>query len=417
MISNIIGKFDRKNPDKKIVVSSIVTVGFVVSLFYHYVMGSLLHKGYPYNTFLFNPNDRFMDFFNNVKMSEHLLPYQSGLWAVHFPLSFIISYPFSLISNPSLSFCVFVTIFVIYYMKYMSKFIFDNNQYTLLNIYCFISITMMSYPILFAIDRGNFELYVFIFMSMFQMLYVKERNWLSAFFLGLAIAMKLFPAVFLVLYLERNRRVAGILSVVVALLANGISLLAFKASVFDSLGGMKYWQGLYVKEYVINNAGLAFGNSLWGIVKLSILNVYTRFGSYLPEINVNALLKGYLCASIIIFVIVSIVIIKYNLLIWQKILLLTICINLCPYVSADYKLIHLYIPIALFVIEEKRTTNDLLYSILFGVMLIPKAYYWFMYDVNVGVVINPLLMLIMGTIVIKSSLNFYGANSSQLAAR
>jgi len=44
---------------------TIVIIGFFASLFYHYAAAATENKHYPYNTFLFIPQDEFMDFYNN----------------------------------------------------------------------------------------------------------------------------------------------------------------------------------------------------------------------------------------------------------------------------------------------------------------------------------------------------------------
>lgn len=42
---------------------SIITLGFIIALFFKYVQGAYLHMDFPFNTFLFAPDDRFRDFF------------------------------------------------------------------------------------------------------------------------------------------------------------------------------------------------------------------------------------------------------------------------------------------------------------------------------------------------------------------
>jgi len=94
---------------------------------------------------------------------------------------------------------------------------------------------------------------------------------------------------------------------------------------------------------------------------------------------------------------------------------------LLPYVSADYKLIHFFIPILLFVsyktsdflkfdlkskkIFLKRTTIfDYCFTILFGLLIIPKNYRFFknLYD---GVFFDPVIMLLLLLLIAFSSLS------------
>ncbi len=57
-------------PDKKIdLLCLIIVIGFFSAVAFHYYMGSYLGRSYPYNTFLFSPNDHFNDFFNVLRGS------------------------------------------------------------------------------------------------------------------------------------------------------------------------------------------------------------------------------------------------------------------------------------------------------------------------------------------------------------
>jgi hypothetical protein len=73
---------------------------------------------------------------------------------------------------------------------------------------------------------------------------------------------------------------------------------------------------------------------------------------------------------------------------------------LLPHVSFDYKLLYFIIPIIFFLqntdLENKSTT----YSILLSILMIPNAYFYFISDVSIGVIINPILILIISFLII-----------------
>jgi hypothetical protein len=81
-----------------------------------------------------------------------------------------------------------------------------------------------------------------------------------------------------------------------------------------------------------------------------------------------------------------------------------------PQLSGDYKLIHLFIPLFLFFNAQKSSRLDWLYALMFGLLLIPKDYYWFgkvisdngTHDISISMIINIIILvgmflLIMGT--------------------
>ena len=98
--------------------------------------------------------------------------------------------------------------------------------------------------------------------------------------------------------------------------------------------------------------------------------------------------------------------------------------NLLPYISADYKLIHIFIPMLLFINCEKESSFRLLSAILFGLLLIPKAYYHFSGivsaesgapDISISIIINPLIMLIFSIVIMYEGLKNYTLNRKALA--
>ncbi len=78
---------------------------------------------------------------------------------------------------------------------------------------------------------------------------------------------------------------------------------------------------------------------------------------------------------------------------------------LLPQVTFDYKMIHLYIALMLFLNSQKQSPYDILYAILFGLLLIPKDYLYIQPDISIAVFLNPLLMLmIAGTILLDRTI-------------
>jgi hypothetical protein len=101
---------------------------------------------------------------------------------------------------------------------------------------------------------------------------------------------------------------------------------------------------------------------------------------------------------------------------WKQVALLIFSFNLLPYISADYKLIHIFIPMLLFINCEKESKFRLLSAILFGLLLIPKAYYHFSGivsaesgapDISISIIINPLIMLIFTIAIMYEGLRNY----------
>jgi hypothetical protein len=79
--------------------------------------------------------------------------------------------------------------------------------------------------------------------------------------------------------------------------------------------------------------------------------------------------------------------------------------NLLPHVSGDYKLLYVFIPLYLFLKENGPGEEDFAFSLIFGLLLIPKAYYSFgPSGPNISVVLNPLIMLVGMLIILGSGI-------------
>jgi hypothetical protein len=80
---------------------------------------------------------------------------------------------------------------------------------------------------------------------------------------------------------------------------------------------------------------------------------------------------------------------------WKKVLLLVVAMNLLPQVSADYKMLHIFVPLFLFVNQDLPEKSDLLYAILFGLLLIPKDYarLGLHPEASTSVLLTPVIML------------------------
>ncbi|MCJ7740436.1 hypothetical protein MUP32_03920 [Candidatus Microgenomates bacterium] len=96
----------------------------------------------------------------------------------------------------------------------------------------------------------------------------------------------------------------------------------------------------------------------------------------------------------------------------KKIALLTFSMNLLPAVSGDYKLLYVFIPLFLFINFSKKSRWDLIYLVLFSLLLIPKNYDRFLFPnlliynfTNLGVVINPILMSFISLLIIAQGMS------------
>jgi hypothetical protein len=265
-------------------------------------------------------------------------------------------------------------------------------------------LVVMSYPVLFALDRTNLEILLFVFIAgFFYFLYVRESVWLAALFLAAAIAFKAYPATLLVLLVAERRFKACALAVAFALALTAVGTAAMAVLGHFSLSALwemnSHGKALYQQTMVIQGGGVQHGHSLWVLVELP---------SYLavrPITHWQTTL--YEAAAALIFILLSVHVVFRETERWKRVLLVMVPALLLPFVSADYTLIQLYFPLVFFLNTRRVSRWDVEYVILFAVLLIPVDYYYSAIPrgdvVSISIVVYPVAMLALVLLAIWDS--------------
>ncbi len=380
------------NCDKVKLMCFIIVIGFTLSVILHYILGSYAGlKPYYYTTFLFDPTDKFNDFYNIFHATENLDPYAVPL-SVYFPFTFFVVYPLTFLKAGA-AFILTLIIFTSFLLWYLMRYVPANNA---LEKYFYIFVfTLMSYPVLFNIDRGNFEIYLFVFMILFVFFFQKEQYFVSVIFLSLAISMKMYPGVFIVLFLFEKKYRYVFYAAILTVLLTICSASLLNGGLLQSFVGLSDNLLYFNKTYLSGNLGLQHNSSLYGLIRL--------IGKH-SEI-VQHYIKYYSLIAIVIFVFIALYVIKYHEELWKKVSLLVFAMILLPQVSFDYKLIHLYLPLMLFINSLSPSKYDKAHSIMFSLLLIPKDYIPLGHGISSAVILNPLLMLSIAGLIVYERLH------------
>jgi hypothetical protein len=396
----------------------IVLVGFMCSVLIHYIFGAYLNAGYPLNTFLFIPTDRFMDFFNPLKGSMDRDPYNPikiRFVGGYLPLGYFIAYLFSLIRIPSsfsisipilnslfgansrwaLSFFIYNYLFICILGWYTYRNLYANQKPTAQNgIYWFI-LVFMTYPVLFALDRSNFDMMMLALTIIFICLYNQKKYLLAALFLSISISIKMYTAVYLLIFLVDKKYREIIFTGVFVAFETILSL-----SLLDG-GGFVELQKFLVSSKLAQTVTFEKGT----IFRFSS-SIYTMLIVFLPDLfrngTFNQIYNGFV---IIAFLGVVLYIILAKPRIWKIITLLTIVMILLPWSSGDYRLLFLFIPMYQYFNNQKSSSLDKWCTTLFALLLIPKNFLNIRSDLNIGMVINPLLLIILFIVVLLMEKN------------
>lgn len=392
---------------KILTLSCIILAGFFISAAVFYYLGGTFKLEYPYNNFLYPPDMSFSDFIELLPKIKTLHPYAPPSdWQNYFPLTFIFILPFAYFKNLALAYFVFAGIFLTFFMYFNVKNFSCTDLNRLQNFQNIFIITFLSYPVICLVDRGNLDMLIFLFFAAFVYLFQKEKYEYSAIILAIINAMKPFSFLFPILFLfkKRYREFFLYLGTTFILIIGGF--LFFKGNIFDQMIVlMKSWT-ILARDFIYstaNNYGMSHQSTLYMPLKLIFCKLSTPF-----KISTFTLMKYYNILSFLITVAVAFFAYKEKSY-WKQIALLTLCIILIPAISIDYKLVFLYVPVWLFVNAKEKSRFDLAYTILFGLLFIPKhiifefsQYFWF----SSSIILNPLIIIsIMALIIIEQFLS------------
>lgn len=371
---------------------ALICIGFACASIYFYWMGIVLERPFPLNSFLPSAKGLFGDFFTSFEYWNrmHFLGIDYGL--SYFPATYLFVDILSLLSNGNPIFAItlyelFFSIITCYFVYSYTK----TSNSAVITLQRIVAFTLMSYPYLITLHTGNLEGIIFCLLAFFLDLFRKSKFNLSAIPLSIAISMKLFPAIFLVLLIEKRQYKAFFLTISSIIIFSILPLVIFDGGFNSNIGDYIYRlqqsQKMYFDLMVFSGAGSHFGHSILNTARI-------LFNSFPP---IESIFTAYSCFSIFILVGITALICKRRLPLWKQACLAISIMCLLPYTSTDYKLMHFTLPLLLFFSakSEENTHLDGIYLILMTLILIPKNYFYFYSSplLNINNVLNTFCML------------------------
>lgn len=181
---------------------------FILVLFclFHYRSGlDVLGTGYPF----FTSQDRWNDFFNPLRYVWELDPY-SQTWGNSPPFMFLVAYALSFPIRLGISweFCYFAT-----YSVAMLVLLFVQCKLVLRTcspdeFHCrllLIGQTALCFPVVYCFDRGNFVFVVAAVIAGAILAYHTKHYTVAAVLIGIAAALKLYPAILGIIFLSDKK--------------------------------------------------------------------------------------------------------------------------------------------------------------------------------------------------------------------
>jgi hypothetical protein len=277
-------------------------------------------------------------------------------------------------------------------------------------------LTLCSYPVIFAIDRGHFALLLCALLNFAIAAHLRDKRWQAAVLIGFAAALRITPLLFVAVYLTR-RDFRYLLAAVVTTLASWAISLAVLPLWLEGYDLEQWINGIADYTYAYSNwpGGLGWSSSLFNLVR------YVRYEMGIPldailesanrAENLYALASLVVLGGIVLRVRLTQSVAAFALLTWAWVAL--------PHITGDYYLAALIGPMVLLMAQGKA---DWLTLGLFVLLLTPKDYFYYyatvhkLFDFHVAgladyhailrrgfypvsiqsLYINPLLLLVLG---------------------
>lgn len=381
---------------------AIVMLGFVTAVAFHYWVAAYEGQGYPRATYLYRIDDTmgvewegatrrhcFGDLYGQWRVAQLPTPYTQMPWGQgsnYLPFTHVLMAPFG-----TLPYWAFLPLYLACCIA--GFFSFCRTALTPLpaaeRTIAATALGLMSYPPQFLLDRGNVEAFIFLFLALFYMAYTRERPLLAAVSLAAAIAIKGYPVVLSLLFLNRGQIRAFVLCGVASVLLVLASASMFEGGAFRTLG--LFLDGVRQYSGTMHGAdGIHHGSSLWGL-----LDILAQRLRWIPPVSAACgwLFDNFRLVQLALAGGMLALFLTVRVAVWEALTLGCCAMMMLLAVSPDYRLVHFLIPIVAFCRSTDPCRWPAAYASLFGLLLIPKDYVSLRGELSSSSLLNPLIMI------------------------
>lgn len=398
----------------------VMILGVSLACGYHAILG-VMGFDFPWNTFLFRPDDRFSDWHNSVAQaaSENPYLYSGPALATYFPASYIL---FQLGADSSRidSIHIYFIISVVLLISIASlarslarPLNFDLSASCFKDVVMLAGASLISYPVIFALDRGNIDLWIALLSVLFVTTQRSRFELLGLVALSIAIALKAYPAAFLLLLVSDRKYRSAIFCLFLALLMSVVTL-NFMWDGFDrNLNGLLHNLNSYYQIYVLGKGSLFASSDPYNAVRMISFGVATILQGVLSpdferpsmEILSYSILQFYSPLSFIFALTAAFFVVAVPAARWQRVTAICLIVILFPNVTNDYKLCNLLPGLYLLLFGNIESRSEKISFVLMCLLMIPKSYL-FISGKPISMIINPLLLIALAFHVLGNRQNW-----------
>lgn len=395
-----------KQNKKLITFLLIIVAGYIAYGIFSWIV-RLSGGVYPDGSFLFLPGDRFMDFYNVNQMVSERLPYV-GYYSTYPPLILAIAYIFSLLGDYTVYTVKEIAAMPVGKLSYMLCFgigtlILVVCIYKLIRKYagkrCPVWLAVIASllctftaPYIFMLDRGNYLIFALIFYTLF-IYYYEDHEELSAVFLGLSAAVKIYPVYMIAVFVAEKKWKKVWITVGTAAVSFVIPMFLFRGGYIQNIKEILYSLFAFGEGYSSEVPNVYFGVGLSSLLRFPFVVWHDlTVPSWFPVMKVFLV-----CGTLLTFW--SLFHVWHEKSVWKRLLVFTaLMVFLIPN-SYMYNLLFFVPVILVFLLKEEQnhTWKNQVYLWILGLIMIPKAYYYILsaHVIGIQVLLDGLLLALL----------------------
>jgi len=354
------GQQERNPLVRPLVLYLLIVVAFAaIEWGYAGINAHVLHSVYPRTSPLFDPLDRYSDWTNFLPRAAHTgepgmqtridlgLPYPYPLPSIYLFVLFL-----RLFADPTRAYIVFTVAAFALATIFFSAYLRNIKASGLTQAVVWITLLLGS-PAAFLLDRGNIEVFLWLFVLSGLVCFVRDWKYLAAIFFAIAACMKIYPALYFLLFIPRRQFKALALGVVATAVFSLLALAAvgptIPAALRDMSGSAKYLRDAQITA--VAEGDLRFDHSLLGEYKQLDFTILAARHLASPghEPHFNRSVSAYSILAPLLFVFIYLGRLRRMPLL-NQFAVLTILSVLLPYVSYEYTLVHIYLVLGVFLV-------------------------------------------------------------------
>jgi hypothetical protein len=353
----------------------ILSIGMACALVWNAWNALVLHKGYPEAYLLGAPAGRFGDFTDQTLAAQLPNPYVDPT-TPYPPFAYALFNLFSVSDQASLILLDFISLVALaFLLMRLLRPIIASEWSLAAQTFLFL---LISYPILFCLDRGNIEIALAALIAWTLYFFVKRRDRFGTGLLCSAISLKVYPAYFLVLLLRRRKFLLALLCGLAAIVITLISCtLFFEVPLAVVWNSYRHNLDFFHDYSILGNASIEGAASPWNAYKIVVLGL--QQAQLIPPINyafdgpfITTSFAVYSIALGLLAIVCGLHAWFYEQRIMRGIIVLLLFLSISAPSGDDYRLIYVSMALVLLVIEPRLRPGDWTVLVLLALTVVPK---------------------------------------------